>query len=45
LRALWAQRLYQLAAGYADANDAHHLRHDPMCKLGMERAPLETASD
>ena len=45
LRDLLAQRLYQLASGYADANDAQHLRHDPLCKLGVERSPLETASD
>ena len=45
LRDLLAQRIYQLAAGYADANDANHLRHDPMFKLGVERSPLETASD
>jgi hypothetical protein len=45
LRDLLAQRIYQLASGYADANDANHLRHDPMFKLGVERSPLETASD
>jgi DDE family transposase len=45
LRDLLAQRLYQLASGYADANDANHLRHDPMFKLGVEWSPLETASD
>ena len=41
LRDLLAQRLYPLASGYADANDANHLRHDPVCKLGLERRPLE----
>ena len=45
LRDLLAQRIYQLASGYADANDANHLRHDPLFKLGVERSPLETASD
>src|SRR5262247_4615509 len=45
LRDLLAQRIYQLASGYADANDANHLRHDPMFKLGVERSPLETESD
>jgi Transposase DDE domain group 1 len=45
LRALLAQRIYQLASGYADANDANHLRHDPMFKLGVERCPLDPAHD
>jgi hypothetical protein len=45
LRDLLAQRIYQLAAGYADANDANHLRRDPLFKLGVERSPLEPASD
>src|ERR671926_537941 len=43
LRDLLAQRLYQLASGYADANDANHLRRDPVFKLSVERAPLEPA--
>ena len=30
LRDLLAQRIYQIASGYADANDANHLRHDPL---------------
>src|SRR5437879_13827895 len=41
LRDLFAQRIYQIAAGYADANDANHLRRDPLVKLGVERRPLE----
>jgi hypothetical protein len=45
LRALLAQRIYQLASGYADANDANHLRHDPLFQLGVERRPLETEAD
>src|SRR5262249_7300177 len=45
LRDLLAQRIYQLASGYADANDANHLRHDPLFKLELERSPLETAAD
>jgi DDE family transposase len=45
LRDLLAQRIYQLASGYADANDANHLRHDPMFKLGLERRPLEAEAD
>ena len=45
LRDLLAQRMYQLASGYADANDANHLRRDPVFKLGLERRPLEAESD
>ena len=45
LRDLLAQRIYQLASGDADANDAHHLRRDPVCKLGLERRPLEAEAD
>jgi hypothetical protein len=43
LRDLLAQRIYQIASGYADAHDANSLRHDPMCKLGVERPPLDPA--
>lgn len=45
LRALCAQRLSQIASGYADGNDAKSLRHDPMCKLSVERSPLEPEQD
>jgi DDE family transposase len=45
LQALLAQRIYQIASGYADGNDAKSLRHDPLCKLSMERPPLEPAQD
>ena|SRR5215475_3019667 len=45
LRDLLAHRLYQIAAGYADAKDAHSLRRDPVCKLGVERSPLEPTQD
>jgi hypothetical protein len=44
-RALFAQRIYPLASGDADANDAHRLRHDPLVKLGSERRPLDPAHD
>jgi hypothetical protein len=37
------QRVYQIAAGYEDANDAHTLRHDPALKLAVGRAPLTGA--
>jgi hypothetical protein len=45
LRGLFAQRIYQIASGYADGNDANSLRRDPLFKLGLERRPLEAAQD
>ena len=45
LRDLLAQRIYQIASGYADGNDAHSLRHDPVFKLSVERLPLEPAQE
>jgi hypothetical protein len=45
LRDLLAQRIYQLASGYADGNDANSLRHDPVFKLGVERRPLDPEYD
>lgn len=45
LRELFAQRIYQIASGYADGNDANSLRHDPMFKLGVDRLPLEATQD
>jgi len=45
LRDLFAQRIYQLASGYADGNDANSLRHDPMFKLSVERLPLDPTQD
>ena len=45
LRDLFAQRIYQLASGYADGNDAHSLRHDPLFQLRGERAPLDPTQD
>src|SRR2546426_3251284 len=45
LRDLFAQRIYQIASGYADGNDANSLRHDPMFKLGVERPPLAPEQD
>jgi Transposase DDE domain group 1 len=45
LRDLLAPRIYQIASGYADANDANHLRRDPLFKLGVERPPLEAQHD
>jgi hypothetical protein len=45
LRDLFAQRIYQIASGYADGNDANSLRHDPMLKLSLERVPLDPTQD
>src|SRR6185295_2017043 len=45
LRDLLAQRIYQIASGYADGNDANSLRHDPLLKLSVERSPLEPEQD
>jgi hypothetical protein len=45
LRDLLAQRISQIASGYADGNDAHSLRHDLLFKLSVERPPLDPAQD
>ena len=37
------QRVYQLAAGYEDANDANRLRADPVLKVAVGRAPVSGA--
>lgn len=34
------QRVFGIAAGYADCNDAAKLREDPMLKLGCDRDPV-----
>jgi hypothetical protein len=36
---LLKQRIFQMAAGYEDANDANTLRHDPIFKLLLDRLP------
>lgn len=38
---LLARRIYQIACGYEDGNDANSLRHDPLFKPGVGRAPLD----
>ena len=38
---LLRQRIYMIAQGYFDANDAHTLRHDPVLKLALGRTPQE----
>ena len=45
LRDLLAQRIFQIACGYEDGNDANALRRDPLFKLGVERRPLDEAMD
>ncbi len=40
LQDLVRQRVFSLACGYADCNDASSLRHDPIHKLLLERDPL-----
>jgi hypothetical protein len=42
--ALLRQRIYGLASGYADANDAARLVHDPIFKLLLDRAPITGAA-
>lgn len=39
LEDLLKQRVYQIAQGYEDANDAQTLRHDPLLKVAVGRAP------
>jgi hypothetical protein len=38
---LLRQRIYGLACGYADCNDADRLRHDPVHKMILDRDPIE----
>jgi len=38
---LLAQRIYQIACGFEDGNDANSLRRDPLFKLGVGRRPLD----
>ena len=39
LVALLQQRIFQIALGYADGNDANTLRRDPLLKVAVGRAP------
>jgi hypothetical protein len=45
LRDLLAQRIYQMASGDEDGNDANALRADPVFKRGLEHAPLDPDTD
>jgi len=44
LRDLLRQRIFGLACGYTDCNDAARLGHDPIHKLLLERDPLAGAA-
>jgi hypothetical protein len=41
---LLRQRVYQVAAGYEDCNDANHLRVDPALRLALGKEPERGAS-
>jgi hypothetical protein len=43
LEDLLRQRIYGLASGYADTNDAARLAHDPIFKLLLDRSPITGA--
>jgi hypothetical protein len=45
LRDWLAQRIYQVASGDEDGNNANALRGDPVFKRGLERAPLDPDTD
>jgi hypothetical protein len=45
IQSLFAQRIYPIACAYEDGNDANTLRTDPIFKLGLDRRPLDEASD
>ncbi|MCP4874407.1 MAG: hypothetical protein GY896_02890 [Gammaproteobacteria bacterium] len=40
-----AQRIYQIACGYEDGNDANHLRTDLLFEPGVGRKPLDHDND
>jgi hypothetical protein len=44
LHDLLRQRIYSIAAGYADGNDATGLRHDPVLKMLCDRDPIDGAA-
>jgi Transposase DDE domain group 1 len=45
VKALFTQRIFQVASAYEDGNDANALRADPVFKLGLDRKPLDAAAD
>jgi hypothetical protein len=44
MRDLLTQRVFQIASGYEDGNDANTLRRDPLFKLSAGRAPLDAGN-
>lgn len=44
LHDLFRQRIYQIAAGYEDCNDADRLRYDPILKVAAGRLPESDAA-
>lgn len=40
LNQLISQRVYQITAGYEDANDSNYLRQDPIFKLACNQVPI-----
>lgn len=44
MRDLLTQRIFQIASGYEDGNDANALRQDPLFKLAAGRAPLDAGN-
>lgn len=44
MRDLLKQRVFQIASGYPDGNDANTLRDDPLFKLAAGRAPLDAGN-
>jgi hypothetical protein len=41
---LLAQRVFQIASGYEDGNDANALRREPLFKLAAGQAPLNAGN-
>ncbi len=44
LTQLFRQRVYQIAAGYEDANDSNHLRNDPILQIACDKIDAPLAS-
>ncbi|MFQ5504127.1 MAG: transposase, partial [Planctomycetota bacterium] len=42
---LFRQRVYGIALGYADCNDAARTRSDPCLKMACDRSPLDSDDD
>lgn len=44
IKQLIRQRVYQIAAGYEDANDSNQLRHDPILQIACDKLDAPLAS-